>query len=229
MKKFKRILKIKFVNKIILNFFVKLHNFSYKIISRLAILENGGIHPKHKIMNYHEFFIDNVNENDEILDIGCGKGENAFDIAQKAKKVLGIDILESNIKIAKEKYHLACQQTGKEKLEFLVGDATKYNFDKKFTKIVLSNVLEHIENRIDFLQNLHSITNVILLRVPMIDRDWLSVYKKNKGFEYRLDPTHFIEYSLVELKNELKSAGWKIESYSIQFGEFWGVIKNYDE
>jgi len=34
---------------------------------------------------------------------------------------------------------------------------------------------------------------------------------------------------LVELKNELKNSGWEIESYSIQFGEFWGVIKNYDE
>ena len=219
-----KILKIKFVNKMFLNFFVKLHNFSYKIISRLAILENGGIHPKHKIMNYHKFFIDNVNENDEILDIGCGKGENAFDIAQKAKKVLGIDIIENNIKTAKEKYHLACQQAGKENLEFLLGDATKYNFDQKFDKIVLSNVLEHIENRIDFLQSLHNISDVILLRVPMIDRDWLSVYKKNKGFEYRLDNTHFIEYTLDELKDELKNAGWKIENYSIQFGEFWGVI-----
>ena len=215
----KKIFKIKFINKIVLNFFVKLHNFSYKIISRLAILENEGIHPKHKIMNYHKFFIDNVNENDEILDIGCGKGENAYDIAHKAKKVFGIDIVENNIKIAKEKYK-------KENLDFLVGDATRCNFGEKFDKIVLSNVLEHIENRIDFLQNLHSIANVILLRVPMIDRDWLSVYKKNKGFEYRLDPTHFIEYSLVELKNELKSADWKIESYSIQFGEFWGVINN---
>lgn len=223
----KEILKIKFVNKIILNFFVKLHNFSYKIISRLAILENGGIHPKHKIMNYHKFFIDNIGSSDEILDIGCGKGENAFDIAQKAKKVLGIDIIENNIKIAKEKYHLACRQAGKENLEFLLGDATKYNFEQKFDKIVLSNVLEHIENRIDFLQSLHNISDVILLRVPMIDRDWLSVYKKNKGFEYRLDNTHFIEYTLDELKNELKNAGWKIENYSIQFGEFWGVVKKY--
>jgi SAM-dependent methyltransferase len=213
----KKILKIKFVNKIFLNFFVKLHNFSYKIISRLAILENGGVHPKHKIMNYHKFFIDNIGSSDEILDIGSGKGENAYDIAYKAKKVLGIDIIENNIKTAKEKYQ-------KENLEFLLGDAIKYNFDQKFDKIVLSNVLEHIENRIDFLQSLHNISDVILIRVPMIDRDWLRVYKKNKGFEYRLDSTHFIEYTLKDLKKELFDSNWKIENYSIQFGEFWGVI-----
>ncbi|MFA5210878.1 MAG: class I SAM-dependent methyltransferase [Patescibacteria group bacterium] len=219
-----KIFKIKFINKNLLNIFVKLDNFCYKIISRLVIYENDGVHPKHKIMNYHKFFIDNINENDEILDIGCGKGENAYDIAQKAKKVLGIDIKENNIKTANEKYHHACRQTGKANLEFLVGDATKNNFSKKFDKIVLSNVLEHIENRVEFLKSLHNISDVILIRVPMIDRDWLAVYKKNKGFEYRLDPTHFIEYTLDELKKELRDSGWKIEDYSIQFGEFWGVI-----
>jgi 2-polyprenyl-3-methyl-5-hydroxy-6-metoxy-1,4-benzoquinol methylase len=30
--------------------------------------------------------------------LGCGKGENEYDIAQKAKKVLGIDIKENNSK-----------------------------------------------------------------------------------------------------------------------------------
>lgn len=217
MKILNKIFKIKIINKIFLNFFIKLDNFSYKIISRLVIFENKGIHPKHDIMNYHKFFTDNIGENDEILDIGCGKGENSFDIAHKARKVLGIDIIEDNIKTAKEKYK-------KENLEFLLGDATKYNFAKKFDKIVLSNVLEHIASRVEFLQSLHNISEVILLRVPMLDRDWLAVYKKNKGFEYRLDSTHFIEYTLDELKKELKESDWRIENYSIQFGEFWGVV-----
>lgn len=215
-----KILKIKIVNRILLIFFVNIDNYCYKKISRLVIYENNGIHPKHKITNYHKFFIDNIDENDEVLDIGSGKGENAYDIAHKAKKVLGIDIIESNIKSAKEKYQ-------KENLEFLLGDAIKYNFVQKFDKIVLSNVLEHIENRIDFLRSLHNTSDVILLRVPMIDRDWLVVYKKNKNFEYRADPTHFIEYTLDELKKELKNSGWIIDNYSIQFGELWGIIVKY--
>jgi len=58
----------------------------------------------------------------------------------------------------------------------------------------------------------------------MLDRDWLTVYKKNNGYEYRLDKTHFIEYTLTSLKDELVKSGWEISNYDIRFGEFWGVI-----
>jgi SAM-dependent methyltransferase len=201
----------------LIQFFVFMHNVSYKIIAKLAIKENGGVHPKHEILNYHQFFIDNILSDESVIDIGCGKGENAYDIAKKAKQAMAIDIKESNIQYAKKRYQ-------RDNLEYVVGDVLTYNFDRRFDKIVFSNVLEHIDERVDFLMRLHNIADVILLRVPMLDRDWLAVYKKNKGFEYRLDPTHFIEYTLDILKDELESSGWGISEYSIQFGEFWGVI-----
>lgn len=46
------------------------------------------------------------------------------------------------------------------------------------------------------------------------------------GLEYRLDKTHFIEYTLHSLKKELKLAGLKFISYSIQFGEIWARIQS---
>lgn len=206
--------------KLLLKIFVFIHNISYKLIAKVAIKLNNGVHPKHDIMKYHQFFINNINDSDEIIDIGCGKGENAFDIASKAKFVTGIDFKKQNIDIAKLRYKL-------KNLEYIVGDALNYNFEnKKFDKIVLSNVLEHIDKRIDFLKDLHQISNIILLRVPMITREWLSVYKKNQNLEYRLDPTNHIEYELDGLKKELSEGGWKISNYSIQFGEFWGVVKS---
>ena len=201
----------------LIKLFVGLDNLCYKIISRLAIAENGGVHPKHRIMNYHEFFVNNITAGDVVLDIGCGKGENASDVAGKAKKVVAIDIKPSNIDYAKKTYN-------KTNLEFITGDVLNYNFDCKFDKIILSNVLEHIEKRADFLVSLHKMSGVILLRVPMLDRDWLVVYKQQKGLEYRLDPTHFVEYTLDTLNEELAKSNWLIKSYSIQFGEFWGVL-----
>jgi len=208
--------------KLLLKIFVFLHNISYKIIGKLAIKLNGGVHPKHDIMKYHQFFIDNIMSNESVIDIGCGKGENAFDIAQKAKSVIGIDIKLQNIDIAKSKYVL-------DNLEYVYGDALTYDFkDKTFDKIVLSNVLEHIDNRVSFLKDLHKLSDVILLRVPMITRDWLAVYEKEQGLEYRLDPTHFVEYELGGLKEELSEGGWVVDSWSIQFGEFWGVLTPID-
>ncbi len=72
---------------------------------------------------------------------------------------------------------------------------------------------------------MHDLSDSILLRVPMLSRDWLTMYKKEHGYEYRLDPTHYIEYTLPDLKEEINQSGWVIKSYSIQFGEFWGVLK----
>lgn len=215
----KKLLHIKKIRKICLKFFIWLDNLCYKIISQLVILDNNGLHPKHQILNYHQFFVDHIEPTDVIIDIGCGNGANAYDIAAKARRVVGIDISAKNIEKAQNGFK-------RQNLTYIQGDATTYPFTERYNKIVLSNVLEHIEYRVEFLKKLHRISDIVLLRVPMIDRDWLAVYKKENGFEYRLDPTHYIEYTLDILKKELSEGGWDIESYSIQFGELWGVVKS---
>lgn len=206
------------MNSFLLKIFVGLHNISYKIISKLAVKLNNNVHPKHEIMNYHKFFVDHVGSTDMVIDIGCGKGENAYDISSKAKEVIAFDINEDNITSAKEHFK-------RDNLKFVVGDALLYDFSQEFDKIIFSNVLEHIQDRVVFLKKLSTISATMLLRVPMLDRDWLTVYKKQQGFDYRLDRTHFIEYTIPTLEDELSKSGWLIEEYSVQFGEFWGVIK----
>jgi|SRR3989339_43915 len=205
----------------LLKFFVLVHNQAYRVITKLAVKRNHGLHPKHQILRYSQFFLDNINSSNQILDIGCGNGQVAYELAQKAQTVVGIDKNEKNIQYAKIHFRRA-------NLQFIEGDALAYKFINQFDQVVLSNVLEHISDRIAFLQGLHSLTNVILLRVPMLDRDWLAVYKKELGLEYRLDRTHYIEYTIKSLTNELKLSGWHLDNYSIQFGELWGVLKeNY--
>jgi SAM-dependent methyltransferase len=189
------------------------------MITKIAIIDNDGAHPKHRILDYHSFFSLHLLQTDTVLDVGCGNGSVAFDVALVAKEVVGIDIDKKNIENAK-------RTNSRANITYLIGDATTYPFAEKFDKIILSNVLEHIENRIDFLKKLHNISDTILLRIPMIDRDWVTVYKKEKGLEYRLDSTHFVEYTLNNLKDELIKSHWDIEIYSIQFGEFWGVLKS---
>lgn len=205
------------LKKYLLNTYIKLHNYSYHKISQIILVLNDNIHPKHRIMNYHKFFIDNIANNDTVLDIGCGNGFLTYDLAEKAKEIVGIDINSDKIAFAVKKFH-------KKNIKFLHGDATQCQFAQKFDKIVLSNVLEHISERVTFLKNLHKLSNTLLLRVPMLDRDWLTIYKKENGFDYKLDPSHYIEYTLEDLKEEVKQSGWKIKTYSIQFGEFWGII-----
>jgi len=206
------------VYKILTKFALRLHNFAYELSSKLAIKTEGGLHPKHRLTNYHQFFIDNISPEDKVLDIGCGNGALTFEVAKKAKKVVGIDLDKKNIKIAKEKHQAP-------NIEYLVGDATKNLPNQKFDVIILSNVLEHIENRVELLQKIRNLAPKILIRVPMINRDWITTYKKELGIEWRLDKTHYIEYTLESFKEELKEAGLNLEKYSIQFGEIWAVVK----
>jgi len=206
------------MSKIILKFFLRLDNFCYRIISVLAIKVNKGIHPKHRIINYHQFFLDNIKAGDMVLDIGCGSGELSFDLAKKASKVIGIDLNKQYLEKAKKKNKA-------QNIKYVLGDATNYIFNEKFDIVVLSNVLEHIENRKEFLLKIKGLAVKILIRAPLLTRDWLSVYKKEIGVEPRLDKTHFIEYTKEGFIEEIKEAGLAIEELSINFGEIYAKLQ----
>ena len=241
--------------------FLWMHSFSYRVVGFLASKAEGGIHPKHRLMDYHRFFVDNINEGDVVLDVGCGNGALTHDIAKKAWWVVGIDLNKKNIAFAKKRYLWG-------NIDFICGDATKdlplldtqleaflipnirdkgdgsvvyVNREediphlygdglrellgtKPFDAIILSNVLEHIESRVEFLNRMKRKASKLLIRVPMVNRDWITLYKKELGLDYRGDRGHFTEYTFDSFKEELEDAGLEIEDYSIQFGEIWAVV-----
>ncbi|MBI4710471.1 MAG: class I SAM-dependent methyltransferase [Nitrospirae bacterium] len=210
------------ISKKIAVFLLKLMNKAYYLLGIFAAAAEKGVHPKHRLTDYHRFFLDNINSEDHVLDAGCGHGLVARDVALKAREVICIDLNEKHIEGAKRN----CRDIPAGKIKFIHGDATAYDFKHSFDKIILSNVLEHIEDRIGFLIKIKKLAPVFLLRVPMINRDWMTLYKKELGLEYRLDRSHFIEYTLESFKDELAKAGLEIESYSIQFGEIWAKAKS---
>jgi len=209
-------------NKILLKivrFLLNADNFVYSRISKYAVMMGKGIHPKHRLMKYHDFFMDNINPGDTVLDVGCGNGSVAFDMAKKAKNVVGIDIDDNNIRAAKENFLL-------DNVDYICGDILSWDSRQKFDVIILSNVLEHIEKRVELLKKVKNLGEKLLMRVPMIDRSWVVLYKREMGIDYRLDKTHYIEYTFDDFQNEIDSAGLEIKSYSVQFGEIWAVVRN---
>lgn len=145
---------------------------AYQKLGKYATILEGGVHPKHRLLNYHKFFIENVNPEDAVLDLGCGNSLVALDVANKARDVLGVDLSERNIRIARENL----DKRGSKNEIFKVGDATKEELARRFDKVILSNVLEYIDDRIEFLRRIRKLSPVILLRVPMLNRDWQTVY-----------------------------------------------------
>jgi len=204
------------VARAIVRFALRLHNFSYRIAGEFSQgLEPDGLHPKHRLLNYHQWFIEQIQPSWDVLDVGCGNGALTQDLSRHCRYVLGIDKSKEKIEEAKRR----CSA------EFICADATGYVFERRFDAVVLSNVLEHIEDRVGFLKKLKCLTGIFLIRVPMLDRDWITLYKKELGLEYRLDPTHFIEYTLDIFKKELDEAGLILSTYRVCFGELYAVVK----
>ncbi len=190
------------------------------ILNERAIKYGNGIHPKHRLTNYHQFFIDNVNDGDTILDVGCGNGAVAIDIAlaKPRSKIIGIDINKDNIDFAEKlKY-----SNKLENIKFVFGDITVQK-NIKSDVVILSNVLEHISQRTDFLEKIIYKTNAkfFLIRVPLFERDWQIPLRKELNIYYYSDTDHKIEHSIKEFKNELIKAKLKtIELFTI-WGEIW--------
>ena len=59
----------------------------------------------------------------------------------------------------------------------------------------------------------------------MIERDWVVKYKQSLGLDYRLDTTHYIEYTFDEFLEELKEANISIISHTIRFGEIYAICE----
>lgn len=218
-----------FLNKITAKFFhkiiLRIHTFTYKLSGIFASILNDGIHPKHKIMKYKEWFVENIENNWVVMDVGCNTGLMPEIMSEKAVFVYGIEMEKKHVLEAKK-------NRNKENIEYIWADATNYDYSKirLVSVVTLSNVLEHIECRVTFLQKL--IKQIpwkdkkrFLIRVPMVDREWISVYKKGLGLEYRLDRTHFTEYTFKEFKKELSDSFIEIKSFHIQFGEIYAVCE----
>lgn len=211
---------------LIIKILMFINSKSYELIGRFSVKLNKGIHPKHNIIKYKEWFLEKIHPKDIILDIGCNKGQIVDLLATKASFVYGIEINDNYI-------NYAIKNNLRNNVEYICSDATSYNYsllNKKINTIILSNVLEHIGQRVTFLKKLIDQINnrklKILIRVPTIEREWLAVYKKLLGSEYRLDKTHYIEHTEYELKKELQEAGLKIIGFEKKFGEFFVECTN---
>lgn len=222
----KRLIKY-ILQKYFLNLMLNTHSIAYYYSGVLASFRGDGIHPKHRIIKYKEWFLDNIEPNWVVLDVGCNTGMMPEVMSSKANFVYGIEIICKLIEEAKRKRQ-------KENIKFICADATTFDYSplKPIDCITLSNVLEHIEYRVEFLENLikqvkWNDKKKFLIRVPMIDREWIAVYKKELGLEYRLDNTHYTEYTYEAFEKELSQAGVNILNHHIRWGEIYAICEAF--
>ncbi len=191
----------------------------YGRIDTTAIRYDDGIHAKHRLTGYHDFFVERIRPEERVLDVGCGIGALAHDIAERTgATVRGVDINGASIAFARSRFV-------QPRLEFVEGDARDTLPADRFDVVVLSNVLEHIEHRVEFLRGIVDAARPtrLLVRVPMHRRDWLVPLRRELGLPHFSDATHFIEYEPAELDAELRAVGFEPVELVVVWGELWAT------
>jgi SAM-dependent methyltransferase len=191
------------------------------LINETALAYDGGVHVKHRLMRYHDFFVERIASGERVLDIGCGYGAVAYSIASRAgADVTGLDMDAANVAAARARFRHAG-------LTFVQGEAPEVLPAGPFEVIVLSNVLEHIEHRPAFLREVQSRLNPSrwLIRVPMFTRDWRPSLRQEIGLFPYSDPTHCTEYTLETFEAEMVDARLRVHHLQTNWGEIWAEAR----
>ena len=86
----------------------------------------------------------NINEGENVLDIGCGRGDLAMEVARRGANVIGVDYSKDAIEIANSALKEQPQDVVK-KVKFFQMNAKKLKFNSSsFDKVISIDVFEHL-------------------------------------------------------------------------------------
>lgn len=136
-----------------------------------------------------------------VLEIGCATGEliAAVPVEPGGRRV-GIDISPANVAVARERFP---------QVEFFSGDFRAAGLSG-FDAVILSDVLEHVPDDVDFLREAARLGEVVLVNLPLED-NWLND-RRAYGAD---DPSgHLRRYSLEQGLALFRHAGLEVISHS---------------
>jgi SAM-dependent methyltransferase len=107
---------------------------------RLALLDTQGWNPNN---HYHNSLLQHIpTDCEQALEIGCGTGALARQLATRSRTVIALDLSSAMIRVARSRssrFH---------NLEFLKADVTKWNFPQSHFDFICSiATLHHLEQR----------------------------------------------------------------------------------
>jgi len=155
-----------------------------------------------------------ISSEHKVLDLGCKYGEISFALSHIAREVVGIDYSASSIQIAKKKHQ-------NENLSFLEADAKEYlaNTNEKFDVLILSHIIEHLDEVEKFLGDFIPYFKYVYVEVPDFNKTYLNEYRKllDQKLIYS-DTDHVSEFDRFELIEILENAGLQILDATFAFG-----------
>jgi SAM-dependent methyltransferase len=182
------------------------HEYSFKIYSETT-------HPIRKFSN--QFILDEIKKSDRVMDLGCKYGDITKMIGKKAGYVLGIDHNLNAITLAKSKYKKISN------IDFVHSEAYEYLEKNKdvFDVLILSHIIEHLDNPVDFLIKYSAFFKRIYIEVPDFDATYLNCYRKDLDIKLKYtDNDHIYEFDRDELQELINSCNLVIDRTDYRFG-----------
>ena len=134
-------------------------------------------------------------KDDIILDAGCGSGFFSYEIAKRCKTAVGIDW---NLNISRSSWAMRKQPN----VAYVIGDVQKLPFaDEKFDKILLSSVLQMVEDDETLLKECHRVLKkkgtLVLSVIEYIHIKRLNYYKSQLKEKFGARGKAYYDYDEV--------------------------------
>jgi|YelNatPaOPRAMG01_1025707.scaffolds.fasta_scaffold03271_2 2-polyprenyl-3-methyl-5-hydroxy-6-metoxy-1,4-benzoquinol methylase len=170
-------------------------------------------------MAYNRLSKENINT---ILDIGCGSGRLALELAKIGKKVLGIDFSSKMIEMAND----FKEKTKRENVEFLCLDILDYKPDKEFDASLALGFFDYTKDPLMYLKKISSLTKYLLI-ATFPRKGTLRAFIRKMRLSILGCPVYF--YTAKEINSLLDKAGFKIEELIIIGQLYFVEAHKYDE
>ncbi len=138
-----------------------------------------------------------------ILDVGCGSGVYCVEFLKQGKEVVGLDIAEGMLEIAKQK---TADYSNTGKISFILSGYMEYEFQRKFDAAVLMGFFDYIKEPVELIKKLqHDVTKEIFMSFPK--KGGFLTWQRKLRYNMRNCPLYF--YSKKSLIDILDLSGLK--------------------
>jgi SAM-dependent methyltransferase len=171
-----------------------------------------------------KFILENINKTNTVLDLGCNLGDISYLIAERAKEVIGIDRNKIAIEMANQQYKSHnLKFYNIEAIEFLKKNSAPFDI------LILSHILEHLDDPKMFLLNFKDHFKQMYIEVPDFDRNFMNHYRKDLKLSLIYsDDDHVSEFDRNELKSLLSECNIEIFKEEFKYGvqKLWCKVNN---
>ncbi len=190
------------------------------IFDRLAHEQSFRVFRDHPVrLKTFQFLRAHLSHDHRVLDLGCGSGDLSAQMASHVHRVVALDHNPSLIEVAKKNH-------SQDNLEFQCAEANDYlssNHDA-FDVLVLSHVLEHLDEPEAFLSGYKLFFRYFYLEVPDLERTPLNTYRHQLKVRLQYsDNDHIWEFDRDDMQELIRKCNLKVVASEFRYGvqKYW--------